>query len=198
MAGKKSWASGLTISRTIDGDRPRRRGARQPGCGHAGDRDRPGRAGQNHARARDHRRLLPPVRPGLGRQPGHRLPLLADARLEDQDRGLQRHGLRAGPGHRPEAEECLRCRGLRGRLETAVVLLWSQKLPTAKDMEYIAKQCSTDAECVVALVARHNSIAGSIINSARAIEWAMARLFQFGYDVSRGRLRRLARFPWRR
>ncbi len=67
--------------------------------------------------------------------------------------------------------------------ETAVVLLWSQKLPTAKDMEYIAKQCSTDAECVVALVARHNSIAGSIINSARAVEWAMARLLQLGYDV---------------
>lgn len=67
--------------------------------------------------------------------------------------------------------------------ETAVVLLWSQKLPTAKDMEYIAKQCSTDPECVVALVARHNSIAGSIINSARAVEWAMARLLQLGYDV---------------
>jgi methenyltetrahydromethanopterin cyclohydrolase len=67
--------------------------------------------------------------------------------------------------------------------ETAVVLLWSQKLPTAKDMEYIAKQCSTDAECVVALVARQNSIAGSIINSARAVEWAMARLLQLGYDV---------------
>ncbi len=67
--------------------------------------------------------------------------------------------------------------------ETAVVLLWSQKLPTARDMDYIAKQCATDPECVVALVARHNSIAGSIINSARAVEWAMARLLQFGYDV---------------
>ena len=50
-------------------------------------------------------------------------------------------------------------------------------------MDYIAKQCSTDAECVVALVARHNSIAGSIINSARAIEWALSRLLQLGYDV---------------
>jgi methenyltetrahydromethanopterin cyclohydrolase len=67
--------------------------------------------------------------------------------------------------------------------ETAVVLLWSSKLPAAKDIDYIAKQCSTDPECVVALVARHNSIAGSILNSARAIEWAMARLFQLGYDV---------------
>jgi methenyltetrahydromethanopterin cyclohydrolase len=67
--------------------------------------------------------------------------------------------------------------------ETAVVLLWSSKLPTAKDIDYIAKQCSTDPECVVALAARHNSIAGSILNSARAIEWAMARLLQLGYDV---------------
>ncbi|HEY3272647.1 MAG TPA: methenyltetrahydromethanopterin cyclohydrolase [Methanocella sp.] len=67
--------------------------------------------------------------------------------------------------------------------ETAVVLLWSSKLPAAKDIDYIAKQCSTDPECVVALVTRHNSIAGSILNSARAIEWTMARLLQLGYDV---------------
>lgn len=67
--------------------------------------------------------------------------------------------------------------------ETAVVMLWSSKLPTAKDIDYIAKQCSTDPECVVALVARQNSIAGSVINSARAIEWAMSRLLQLGYDV---------------
>jgi methenyltetrahydromethanopterin cyclohydrolase len=67
--------------------------------------------------------------------------------------------------------------------ETAVVMLWSSKLPAAKDLDYIAKQCSTDPECVVALVARHNSIAGSVINSARAIEWAMSRLLQLGYDV---------------
>jgi methenyltetrahydromethanopterin cyclohydrolase len=67
--------------------------------------------------------------------------------------------------------------------ETAVVLLWSSKLPAAKDIDYIAKQCSTDPACVVALVARHNSIAGSILNSARAIEWSMARLLQLGYDV---------------
>ncbi|HUL62201.1 MAG TPA: methenyltetrahydromethanopterin cyclohydrolase [Methanocella sp.] len=67
--------------------------------------------------------------------------------------------------------------------EMAVVLLWSSKLPGAKETELIAKQCSTDPECVVAIVARHNSIAGSVINSARAIEWAMSRLFQLGYDV---------------
>jgi methenyltetrahydromethanopterin cyclohydrolase len=67
--------------------------------------------------------------------------------------------------------------------EMAVALLWSSKLPTAKEMDYIAKQCSTDPECVVALVARQNSIAGSIINSARAVEWAMSRLLQMGYDV---------------
>jgi methenyltetrahydromethanopterin cyclohydrolase len=67
--------------------------------------------------------------------------------------------------------------------ETAVVLLWSPKLPNAKDMEYIAKQCSTDPECVVALVARHNSIVGSVLNSTRAVEWTMSRLLQLGYDV---------------
>lgn len=67
--------------------------------------------------------------------------------------------------------------------ETAVVMLWSSKLPAAKDMEYIAKQCSTEPECVVALVARHNSVAGSVINSARAIEWTLSRLLQLGYDV---------------
>jgi methenyltetrahydromethanopterin cyclohydrolase len=67
--------------------------------------------------------------------------------------------------------------------ETAVIMLWSKKLPNAKDMDYIAKQCATDAECVVALVAPHNSLAGSVINSARAVEWAMARLLQLGYDV---------------
>jgi methenyltetrahydromethanopterin cyclohydrolase len=67
--------------------------------------------------------------------------------------------------------------------ETAVVLLWSSKLPTAKDMDYIAKQCSTGPECVVALAARHNSLIGSILNSTRAVEWAMARLLQLGYDV---------------
>jgi len=50
-------------------------------------------------------------------------------------------------------------------------------------MEYIAKQCSTEPECVVALVARHNSVAGSVINSARAVEWTLSRLLQLGYDV---------------
>jgi len=67
--------------------------------------------------------------------------------------------------------------------ETAVLNIETQALPAAKDLDYIAKQCSTDPECVVALVARPNSIAGSVVNGTRVVEWAMNRLFQLGYDV---------------
>jgi len=67
--------------------------------------------------------------------------------------------------------------------ETAVINIEAQAVPGVKELEYIAKQCSTDPECVVALVARPNSIVGSIVNSTRVVEWAMNRLFQLGYDV---------------
>lgn len=67
--------------------------------------------------------------------------------------------------------------------ETAVINIEAQALPGAKELDYVAKQCSTDPECVVALVARPNSIVGSIVNSTRVVEWAMNRLFQLGYDV---------------
>jgi methenyltetrahydromethanopterin cyclohydrolase len=67
--------------------------------------------------------------------------------------------------------------------ETAVINIETQALPAAKELDYIAKQCSTDPECVVALVARPNSIAGSVVNGTRVVEWAMNRLFQLGYDV---------------
>lgn len=67
--------------------------------------------------------------------------------------------------------------------ETAVINVEATALPTAKEIEHIAKQCSTDPECVVALVARANSIAGSVVGGTRTVEWAMNRLFQLGYDV---------------
>ena len=67
--------------------------------------------------------------------------------------------------------------------ETAVINIETQVMPTAKELEYIAKQCSTDPECVVALIARPNSIAGSVVNGTRVVEWALNRLFQMDYDV---------------
>jgi methenyltetrahydromethanopterin cyclohydrolase len=67
--------------------------------------------------------------------------------------------------------------------ETAVINIETQVVPGVKELDYVARQCSTDPECVVALVARPNSIVGSIVNSARTVEWAMNRLFQLGYDV---------------
>lgn len=67
--------------------------------------------------------------------------------------------------------------------ETAVINIETQTMPGAKELDYIAKQCSTDPECVVALIARPNSIAGSVVNGTRVVEWAMNRLFQLGYDI---------------
>ncbi len=67
--------------------------------------------------------------------------------------------------------------------ETAVINIETQTMPGVKELDYIAKQCSTDPECVVALIARPNSIVSSIVNSTRVVEWAMNRLFQMGYDV---------------
>lgn len=67
--------------------------------------------------------------------------------------------------------------------EMAVINIETQTMPGAKELDYIAKQCSTDPECVVALVARPNSIAGSVVNGTRVVEWAMNRLFQLGYDI---------------
>jgi len=67
--------------------------------------------------------------------------------------------------------------------ETAVINIEAQALPGVKDLDYVAKQCSTDPECVVALVARPNSIVSSVVNSTRVVEWAMNRLYQLGYDV---------------
>lgn len=68
--------------------------------------------------------------------------------------------------------------------EVAVINIESGSLPTSREMDYIAKQCSTDPEYVIALVAGQNSVAGSIMNSTRAIEWAMNRLFQMGHNIS--------------
>ena len=68
--------------------------------------------------------------------------------------------------------------------ETAVVNIETSSLPTVREMEYIAKQCSTDPECVVALVSRPNSIVGSVVNGTRPIEWMMNRLLQLGYPVN--------------
>ena len=67
--------------------------------------------------------------------------------------------------------------------ETAVINIETQTMPSVKEMEYIAKQCSTDPECVVALIARPNSIAGSVVNGTRVVEWAMNRLLQMEYDI---------------
>ena len=67
--------------------------------------------------------------------------------------------------------------------ETAIVNLEAGALPGARQMDFIAKQCSTDPECVVALVAKPNSIVGSIINSTLAVGWTLNRLFQLGFDV---------------
>lgn len=67
--------------------------------------------------------------------------------------------------------------------EIAIINIESGTLPTAKEMDFIAKQCSTEPECVVALVSQSNSIVGSIVNSTRTIEWAMNRLYQLGYDI---------------
>jgi methenyltetrahydromethanopterin cyclohydrolase len=67
--------------------------------------------------------------------------------------------------------------------EIAVINIETQALPGTKELDYVARQCSTDPECVVALIARPNSIVNSIVNSTRVVEWAMNRLFQLGYDV---------------
>ncbi len=67
--------------------------------------------------------------------------------------------------------------------EIAVINIEAQAMPGVKEVEYIARQCSTDPECVVALVARPNSIVGSVVNGTRAVEWAINRLLQLGYDV---------------
>jgi methenyltetrahydromethanopterin cyclohydrolase len=67
--------------------------------------------------------------------------------------------------------------------ETAVVNIETSALPTAREMDYIAKQCSTDPECVVALVSRPNSIVGSVVNGTRPTEWMMNRLLQLDYPV---------------
>jgi methenyltetrahydromethanopterin cyclohydrolase len=67
--------------------------------------------------------------------------------------------------------------------ENAVVNIEAGALPSAREIDFIAKQCSTDPECVVALVARPNSIVGSVVNSTRATGWTMNRLFQAGYDT---------------
>ncbi|MCD1295725.1 methenyltetrahydromethanopterin cyclohydrolase [Methanocella sp. CWC-04] len=67
--------------------------------------------------------------------------------------------------------------------ETAIINIESQALPGEKEIDFIAKQCSTDPECVVALVAKPNSIAGSIVNSTRTVEWVLNRLYQLGYDT---------------
>lgn len=68
--------------------------------------------------------------------------------------------------------------------ETAVINIEATALPTEKDLDSIAKQCSTDPECVVALVAPPGSLAGTIMSSTRAVEWALNRLFQLDYDTS--------------
>ncbi len=67
--------------------------------------------------------------------------------------------------------------------ETAVINIETQALPGVKELDYIAKQCSTDPECVVALIARPNSLAVSVVNGTRVVEWAVNRLFQAGYDI---------------
>ena len=67
--------------------------------------------------------------------------------------------------------------------ETAIINIEAPAIPTARELDYIAKQCSTDPECVVTLVARPNSIVGSVVNGTRPIEWMMNRLFQQGYPV---------------
>ena len=67
--------------------------------------------------------------------------------------------------------------------ETAIINIETQAMPGAKELDYVARQCSTDPECVVALIARPNSIVSSVVNSTRVVEWAMNRLFQTGYDV---------------
>jgi methenyltetrahydromethanopterin cyclohydrolase len=67
--------------------------------------------------------------------------------------------------------------------ETTIINIETQVVPGAKELDYIAKQCSTDPECVVALVARPNSIVSSLVNSTRVVEWSLNRLFQLGYDV---------------
>lgn len=68
--------------------------------------------------------------------------------------------------------------------ETAVINIEATSLPTARDIEAIAKQCSTDPECVVALVAPPGSIVGTIMSSTRAVEWVMNRLYQLNYDLN--------------
>ncbi|HMK47458.1 MAG TPA: methenyltetrahydromethanopterin cyclohydrolase [Methanocella sp.] len=67
--------------------------------------------------------------------------------------------------------------------ETVFINIEANSLPTAKDMDSIAKQCSTEPDSVVAMVARPGSIAGTIAHSTRAVEWALNRLFQIGYDT---------------
>jgi methenyltetrahydromethanopterin cyclohydrolase len=68
--------------------------------------------------------------------------------------------------------------------ETAIINIESMALPGEKEIDAIAKQCNTDPECVVALVAPANSIASSVVNSTRTVEWAMNRLFQLGYNIN--------------
>lgn len=67
--------------------------------------------------------------------------------------------------------------------ETAVINIETQTLPGTKELEYVAKQCSTDPECVVALVAKPRSMVSSIVNATRVIEWTLNRMFQLGYDT---------------
>ncbi len=67
--------------------------------------------------------------------------------------------------------------------ETAVINIEATALPTAKDIDAIARQCSTDPECVVALVAPPRSMVGTIMNSTRAIEWVMNRLYHLDYNT---------------
>ena len=68
--------------------------------------------------------------------------------------------------------------------ETAVINIEATALPTEKEIDNIAKQCSTDPECVVALVAPPGSVVGTFMTSTRAVEWVMNRLFQLGYNTS--------------
>lgn len=67
--------------------------------------------------------------------------------------------------------------------ETTVLCVESSTLPGIKEADYIAKQCATEPDCVVMLAASPGSLAGSIVNSTRTVEWALNRLFQSGYEV---------------
>jgi len=64
----------------------------------------------------------------------------------------------------------------------AVILLESNKMPSEKVMNYIARECEIDPSNTYALIAPTSSICGSVQISGRVIETAIFKMVELGYD----------------